>query len=56
MKGPVVHGTRSCYNHGCRLPECREANSAYMNGYMCDWRSFRATRARIDALVGEPVS
>lgn len=24
-----VHGTRSCYSNGCRLPECRAANNAY---------------------------
>lgn len=26
---PLRHGTESCYVHGCRLPECREAHAAY---------------------------
>lgn len=26
----AAHGTRACYNTGCRLLECREANKRYM--------------------------
>lgn len=30
----AVHGTRRCYQAGCRLPECRAAQAAYMREEM----------------------
>lgn len=35
------HGTRACYNTGCRRPECREANTEYLRL----WRSGRGREA-----------
>lgn len=29
-RGPLRHGTRSCYLAGCRVAECRKANTDYM--------------------------
>lgn len=29
----IEHGTRACYQAGCRNEECRKANAEYMRGY-----------------------
>lgn len=30
MRRRAIHGTRACYQSGCRRPECKKANRDYM--------------------------
>ena len=39
------HGTRACYCHGCRCPDCREANSDYMRAHRAGKTAARAVTA-----------
>ena len=41
--GVVTHGTRSCYQRGCRQAECREANRQYLRNYRADGGTVRYT-------------
>ncbi len=36
------HGTRACYQAGCRRPECRAANARYCKRY------YAGQRVRVD--------
>lgn len=53
------HGTRSCYQGGCRRPECREANRVYQRAYRLGRRAGgwsgaedrEAEKARVLAVV-----
>lgn len=55
------HGTRRCYNTGCRCTKCREANRAYIAQYRRDrpnntqhaWRNNHRWEPWEDEIVGD---
>lgn len=49
-RGRIQHGTRGCYNNGCRQLECIKANRDYQREWM---RLRRAGIPWIDPLIEE---
>lgn len=49
-RGKIEHGTRSCYNTGCRQGECVQANRDYQRDWM---RLHRAGIQWADPLIEE---
>lgn len=50
----VGHGSRACYQRGCRVPECIAANRIYQREYRHGNRGTPAHRLPGIVLTGDP--